>query len=69
LTGSAYDVLHYESRGCASDHNFVENRVPIALVWEIYGDNTGLGNFLAKKNALRFFKRSTFLRNKFNRMN
>jgi len=25
LTGSAYEVLHYESRGCASDHNFVEN--------------------------------------------
>jgi hypothetical protein len=30
LTGSAYEILHYESRGCASDHNFVENQVPVA---------------------------------------
>jgi len=61
--GPAFDVLHYESRGCASDHNFVENQVPIALVWEIYGDNAGLGS-ASLMRALRFVKSNRFMREK-----
>lgn len=68
LAGPAYDILHYESYGCSTDHNFVENNVPISTVWEIYGDNTGLGNRKLRKHLFRMLKMTHKVKNKFKKL-
>jgi len=36
------------------DYNFIVNKVPISVCWEIYGDNEGLGTL--KFRRFRFMK-------------